>query len=67
MNTDTCFFFIFKNVFYYFWMIAWMKNVKNSKSSTSEFRLAFARFFANFSLPLHIKVLLIKKGVLRKY
>ena len=40
-----------------------MKNVNNRKSSTSEFCLAVARFFANFSQPLVIKVLLIIKSV----
>ena len=34
----------------------------NSKSSASRYRLAFAWFFANFSLALLIKLLLIKKA-----
>ena len=36
----------------------------NSKSSASDYCLAFAQFFANFSLPLLMKVLLIKKACL---
>ena len=34
----------------------------NSKSSTSKYCLAFAWLFANFSLPLLIKLLLMKKA-----
>ena len=30
MNTDTFFvLLVFKNIFYYFWMITWIKNVNN--------------------------------------
>ena len=38
----------------------------NSENSASECCLAFARFFANFTLALLIKVLLIKKHVLNE-
>ena len=37
----------------------------NSKSSAPRFYLSFAWFFANFSLALLIKVLLIKKACTR--
>ena len=37
----------------------------NSKSSASGCCLAFARYFANFSLALPMKVLLLKKRILR--
>ena len=43
MNTDTLsLFFISWNMSYYLWTVTWMKNVNNSKSSTSGYRLAFA-------------------------
>ena len=63
------FFFFFYNMSYYFWMITWMKNVNNSKSSTSECCLAtecclaLALFFGTFNLALLIKVLLMKTSV----
>ena len=66
MNIDTSFF-IFQNVFYYFWMIAWMKNVNKNKKFNFRVLLSICQiFFANFSLPLLIKVLLIKKGCTTK-
>ena len=52
---------IFQNMSYYFWMITFIKNVSN-------FQLAKVQpegvvwLFANFSLALLIKVLLIKKA-----
>ena len=48
---------------YYFWVIMWMKNVNNSKSSISGCCLEFTWFFANFSLALLIKGLLMKKRI----
>ena len=39
------------------------EKISNSKSSASRCCLAFAWFFANFSLALFIKVLLVKKHV----
>ena len=41
------------------------EQLSSSKSSAWECRLAFAQFFANFSLTLLIKVLLIKKATSR--
>ena len=57
----------FQNMFYYFQMIMWMKNVNNFQitkfrpQGVAQHLLDF--FFANFSLTLLIKVLLIKKSV----
>ena len=46
MNADTIFLFLIVwKIPYYFWMITWMKNVNNSKSSTSGCNLAFDWFF----------------------
>ena len=48
---------------YYFWIKTWMKNVNNFQITKVQMCcLAFAWFFANFSLALLIKVLLIKKA-----
>ena len=44
-----------------------MKKFSSSRSSSSGCWLTFAWFFANFSLALLIKVLLIKKACTRKY
>ena len=67
MNTDTlALFLIFWYMSYHFWMIRWMKNVNifsNSKISGSRCCLSIAWFFANFSSPLLVKVLLIRKRV----
>ena len=67
MNTDTLvLFLIFWYMSYHFWMIRWMKNVNifsNSKISGSRCCLSIAWFFANFSPPLLVKVLLIRKRV----
>ena len=69
INTDTLVLSLnFQNMFYYFYVITWMKNVNkfpNSKSSPSGCCLAFAWFYANFSLEWLIKVLL-KKSVYLK-
>ena len=53
------------NMSHYFWMIIWIKNVTNfqiAKSSASGCCLAFAWFFADFSLAL-LKKVLQKKNV----
>ena len=46
MSTDTLVRFLtFWKVSYFFWMKTWIKNVNNSKSSTSGYCLAFAWLF----------------------
>ena len=52
LNRRTCFLYS-----YYFWMITWIKKVKNFQISNFSLRvfLAFAWLFANFILALHIK------------
>ena len=66
-NTDTLILLrIFRNMFYYFWMIMWMKNVNNfqiEKVQSQDNASYFLDFFDNFSLALLIKVLFIKKRV----
>ena len=48
---------MFQNMSYYFWMITWMKKANNFELVNS----LLLDFFANFSLVLLMKVLLIKK------
>ena len=55
---------IFENMSYHFWIITWVKNANNLQiTKASGCCLAFAWFFANFSLAWLTKVLLIKKSV----
>ena len=60
------FFHIFQNISYYFWMMMWMKKATNFeivKVQAEDVAQLLVDLFVNFSLPLLIKVLLIKKSV----
>ena len=60
-HTFSCSF--FQNMSYYFWMITEMKNVNNSKGSTSGCSLAFAWFFFQFQLGVACKSVAFEKSV----
>ena len=60
MNTDIFFLFLtFQSTTQYFWMIMWTKNMNNFQIAKLQHQ-HLLEFFANFSLALLIKVLLIK-------
>ena len=57
------FFCLYFRISYHFWIITWVKNANNLQiTKASRCCLAFAWFFANFSLAWLTKVLLIKKA-----
>ena len=57
------FFCLYFRISYHFWIITWVKNANNLQiTKASGCCLAFAWFFANFSLAWLTKVLLIKKA-----
>ena len=63
LNRRTCFLHIFKNIFYYIWMITWMKKPHNfliAKLSLSTL-FSFCSIFCQFQLGVAYKCIAYKK------